>query len=628
MRDYRFFLVLALILIAATGLGGSMELSSGNVRSSDARPELEWAFHSLASLTSALQNDGCWADPDGVHESMAWPAGTGSSHLWTGNIWTCCYGEITSAFPDSAGKWASCADFNDWEFWPSEGYPMTYQTPGAAATEESWYAADDWYENSTFQEQPYGIMVNVKNLSWDLPGYDGIMATEMVFTHHSEYGNPGVSLDGFVPALRGDCDIATADSVDCGIDDLVYFDGHSIWATGTHDFEYEKNDGTAASTQDEYVYQQNPDSPLDPSDPDNIYYHYNYLGSDGIPDNDVDQNGVSDHFTILAKVVGSDTLFISDPDTGIELFSAGMPACFFDHTVGDTTYLVVPRNLSYMWDGDSPSSVEDDSGEQDLSDPCTGFLGWRLLDMYVIKADETVERPSDVWGCTIPLGHTWWNWESDPQTDSEKYDMMWGIHPDASVPARSGPAYMADWYGNPNAPDAVEFVNPGPFPVVIDNPIAEGYPSFDYRFLISAGICTLDDGDELHIVGGWVIGRGLDGLRRNADLMLDAYYREGVWGQGMGISNDHSGGGAGLRVHPNPSPGGNLSASFVLGEPVSGSLSVYDLSGRVVAETAGQELSAGPNSISIDCSGLGSGVYFAVVRTPGSLIQGKFAVVK
>lgn len=623
----RILPVVFLLLIAIPAGGRSLITGEVNITGTDERPAVDWVSHSLANLTSGICNLNRWGDPDLSFGSMAWPAGAENNYLWVGNIWTAAYGEITSIYPDSAGKWASCSDYGDWEFWPSDGYPLVYQTPGTIATEESWYACDDWYENSTYQDSPFGIMVQVKNSSWDVAGYDNLMGTEMIFTHHSEYGNPGVPLNGFVPAVRGDCDVATADSTSCGIDDLVYYDGHAIWANGTYVFDYEFNDGTLSSAQDQYIYQQNPDSPLDPSDPENIYYHYNYLGSDGIPDNDVDQNGVSDHFTILAKVVGSDTLYFTDPESGVELFSAGMPYFHYNHVVGDTTFLVVPRNLSYMWDSDAPSSTEDDSGEQDLSVPCNGFIGWRLLDFYVLKADQTIERPADVWGYPIPLSHSWWNWESDPGTDPEKYDFMWGLHPEVTL-TRSGPAYMADWYGDPDTPSAMDLINPGPFPIVIDSPIAMGFPTFDYRFLISTGICSLADGDELHVVGGWVVGRGLDGLRMNADLMLDAFYRDGAWGGGTGIEQAENTGDALLRVYPNPFPGGMLSVSFFLGEPSAASLAVYDLSGRVVAETSAVDLSSGSNTLTLDGSSLGNGIYFAVVRSPGTLIKGKFAVVE
>ncbi len=482
---FRCFLLIVL-LSAVPAMAGSLREAGSLPGATDERPDLEWAVHSLSDLNCGVLNNLTWGDPDSNFPGMEWPAGSGSDYLWLASLFTSCYGQITSTQPGTAAKWASISDYGDWEFWPSEGFPMTYQSPGPTASEESWYSADDWNTGSSHVNDPYGVMVSVRNLSWEAGGYDEIMATEMIVTHHSQHGNPGVPLEGFVAALRGDCDVATADILECAIDDLVYYDGHAIWADGENDFEFLFADGTPASTQDDYTYQQNPDSPLQPDDPDNIWYHYNYYGADGIPDNDTDENGVSDHFTILAKVIGADTLYITDPETGIELFSEGMPIFHYTHVVGDTTYLVVPRNLSYMWDGDSPGSSDDDSGEQELEYPCNGFIGWRMIDFFVVKQDQTVERPADVYGYPIPLAHMWWNWESDPGTDPEVYDFTWGLDPDG-IPHKSGPAYMDDWYGNPNTPEAVQFDNPGPFPIVYDNPMNLGYPVFDYRFLISTG---------------------------------------------------------------------------------------------------------------------------------------------
>jgi hypothetical protein len=174
----------------------------------------------------------------------------------------------------------------------------------------------------------------------------------------------------------------------------------------------------------------------------------------------------------------------------------------------------------------------------------------------------------------------------------------------------------------------MNLANPGPFPIVQDSPINIGYPTFDYRFFISTGVADLADGDQLFVIGGWVIGRGLDGLRMNADLMLDAYYRDGAWGQGLGIEEGQSVSSPILRLHPNPASGGMLSASFILGEPAFTSLAVYDLSGRVVLETSPADLSAGANSFSIDGSALGNGVYFAIVRTDDTLFRGRFVITR
>jgi len=90
--------------------------------------------------------------------------------------------------------------------------------------------------------------------------------------------------------------------------------------------------------------------------------------------------------------------------------------------------------------------------------------------------------------------------------------------------------YLMDWVGNPMTPEAYEPTNPGPFPVVYDNPLNLDYPVFDYRFLLAAGPVNLEDGDSLHVTGGWVVGQGLEGLRQAADEMLDAFYRDGGWG--------------------------------------------------------------------------------------------------
>jgi hypothetical protein len=140
-----------------------------------------------------------------------------------------------------------------------------------------------------------------------------------------------------------------------------------------------------------------------------------------------------------------------------------------------------------------------------------------LLDCGLRKADGTVQRPVDVYGAPIPLSHTWWEWGVSPEDSDElAYQFQWGSNTDFSG-RYSGPEYLAQWMGHPNAPLAFQPINPGPFPIVHDNPLAMGYQPFDYRFLMTIGPVNLEDGDSLHVVGGWVAGRGLDGLRANAD---------------------------------------------------------------------------------------------------------------
>ena len=532
-RGFLALAVLALFVFVGTGL--ARELREVSLpEGTDARPSLVWGLHNLGNVWSAFLNLGRFGDPDANYPSMEWPGGSGSYYLWAGNFWTCCYGDIATG--GAVDKYASCSDYGDWELWPSEGFPMEKLVPGPTALEQTQYGYDDWYESSSYQEQHrlYGMRVWEENYSWGTPGYNNFIANKFVVTHHSEYGNPGAPLDGFLVGIRGDCDIATADPVEAAIEDMVYYDGHAIWLSGdteVPDFEYVFDNGTTASEQDIYTYQQNPDSPLDADDPNNIWYYYNYVASDGVPDNDVNGDGVSDHYTILFKVAGGDTLYPINSGTGIEMFTAGnRPENFWQHVVGDTTYAVVPRSMSYMWDGDGAGSSIDDSGEQQLDNPCVGFLAWRLLDCWVKKADGTIERPIDVYGVPIPISHGWWNWESDPGTDAERYDYMWGEFPDESG-QYSGPAFLENWVGNPNTPDARLAPNPGPWPFVYENPLALGYPTFDYRFLPNMGPVTLNDGDSMFVIGGFIVDAGLDGCRRAADELLSAYYLgETGWG--------------------------------------------------------------------------------------------------
>ncbi len=532
-RGFLALAVLALFVFVGTGL--ARELREVSLpESTDARPNLVWGLHNLSNVWSAFLNLGRFGDPNGDYPSMEWPGGSGSSYLWAGNFWTSCAGEITGSWPDSMGKWASCSDYGDWELWASDGYPMEKLVPGPTALEQTQYGYDDW--ELSRNSDPYGMGVWEENYGWGTPGYNNFIANKFVVTHHSEYGS-GADLDGFVVSIRGDCDVATADPVEAHVEDMVYYDGHAIWLRGDpnyDDFDYIFQDGVKAVDQDIYTYQQNPDSPLGADDPNNIFYYYNYAEPDNIADNDVNGDGVADGYTILFKTVD-----FSDPSTYIypvnagtsqEMFTEGnRPENFWQHVVGDTTYAVVPRSMSFMWDSDGAGSSVDDSGEQDLDNPAVGFIAWRLLDLWVLKADGTTERPIDVYGVPIPLSHAWWNWESDPGTDIEKYDYMWGQFPDESG-QYSGPLYLEDWVGNENTPEARTTPNPGPWPFVYNSPLALGYPTFDYRFLPSMGPVTLADDDSLFVIGGWIVGLGLEGARVAADELLSAYYLDGGWG--------------------------------------------------------------------------------------------------
>ncbi|MBD3370374.1 hypothetical protein GF402_08440 [Candidatus Fermentibacteria bacterium] len=497
-------------------------------RGSDSRPPLAGAYHSQGDFYSYVMN--CVYGYAG--SAMYWPKENGAGYIWFGSPWASAYGEVT---PDAEeAPYVSCAHHswvgaNSFEFWPSEGWPLLKMSPGETALEETYWCADDWYEE--VNDDPMGVQVYSRNYSWGTSGFSLFLATDLSVTHHNDHGNPGVPLDAFCFSVFGDCNVASSDpSEEYNMDDLVFYDGHAIWCNDPEaTFEYRFDDGTKASETDGFVYQQNPQAEC--TDPeDNIYYHYNYPGSDGIVDADVNSDGVSDHYTVLFKASGGDTLYPMHEETGLELFSEGMPGEYWVHTVGDTSYAVVPRSMSYMWDGDRPTSSPDDSGEPVYNPPCNGFVGWRLMDCWVKRADGTIERPIDVFGCPIPLSHTWWDYGLYPaEGDDTKYQYIWGDNHSGSG-RHSGPAYLASWVGDPAAPNAFVPQNPGPFPIVQDNPLALGGQPFDFTFLLSMGPVDLEDGDTLRVIGGWVVGRGLADLRVQADNMLDAYHRGGGWG--------------------------------------------------------------------------------------------------
>lgn len=493
----------------------------------DGRPLITTTLHNLSNLYVIFSNIGIVGTRNS-DTTMEWPGGSGSDYLWFGSYWGSAYGQVTPSGEIAPFVSRVVLGAYDDEFRPSQGYPMVKTIGGSIAHEQTSWAEDDWSEEN---QNPMGLMYIQEAYSWSTPGYNDFFANHIRVIHDSQHGNPGTPLNGFCLSVQADCDIASADPFQYFYsDDMVFYDGHAIWCNDPDAFfDYMFDNGKKASEADEYIYQKNPDASW--ADPDDeVYYQYSYLGSDGIVDADVNSDGVSDHFTILFKIAGGDTLYTVEPNTGLDLFSAGRPENYWLHTVGDTVYAVVPRNMSYMWDGDRPETYTDDTGEPTCNPPCTGFLGWRLLDLWIVKVNGTVERPIDVMGYPIPLSHAWWDFGSSATaTDTMAYDVIWGINMDYCG-RTSGPAYLAGWIGSEAAPLAFQPSNPGPFPIVHANPLSLGYLPFDYRFLMSLGPVNLPDGDTLHVVGGWVIGKGLDELRKNADNMLDAWYRDGGWG--------------------------------------------------------------------------------------------------
>lgn len=126
------------------------------------------------------------------------------------------------------------------------------------------------------------------------------------------------------------------------------------------------------------------------------------------------------------------------------------------------------RGMSYMYDDDDPSTPEDDTGE---FGEIPGYIGLRLLR----SPDGAVAH------------HAWWNWETDPGDDAEKYSFMSGTHP-----AFLGRRHML-------------------------NPSQVGAPPFDYRYLLSIGPFDLRAGEFILAEAALVMGDGLQDLQVRSD---------------------------------------------------------------------------------------------------------------
>ncbi len=228
------------------------------------------------------------------------------------------------------------------------------------------------------------------------------------------------------------------------------------------------------------------------ADPKNPYQQATAY-SDGLaPENfDPEPDGIFDEYQIY-QTDRADyiTYQVDAPSKGI---SAGDPVVT---AAGDTLrgYLL-PRGMSYMFDGDDPTSGENDTGERTNATPIDGFVGTRCL---YIPGEWQHEDEYDTWH--KPYSHQWWNWESDPGSDQEKFEYMTGTHS-----LSDGMRYM-----------------PHPFDY------QAGAPVFDYRYMITYGPYSMAENEVLKFVMVTGVGKGIQGLRENMDNALEAYYT-GEW---------------------------------------------------------------------------------------------------
>ena len=528
------------------------------------RPPIGHAQITVGELWARVSNEG-------QIDGFIWPGGTFNFYLYRGHLWIGArIGEQTVV---TTAEWLP-SDPNRTGF-PVDDSGFVYTGPGKADF-DAVAIFDDYLDNTANRPGRHtGLMVITRAMGWTRSPYNNLIAFEYFITYNKEecdiVSPPPDTLTQVVVAWYLDCDVSGADPLDPYVDDLVCYDG---WTDGEWDtLSFFPSPTDSLTILRDTVIEE----------PDLVPDQFFVWGDD--PDEPVVPGG---GYPITIRRNGRDTTIIG--------------------------YLI-PRNLSYMYDGDNPMKPGDDIGEGGVS---AGYIGLALLYAPPSPNDLTSDSVSGIDRVVRPLAHQWWNWESQPANDEARYAYMIGNHP-FTAPYRFAP-----------------------------HPYDFGGTEFDYRFLLSAGPYDLADGDTLKFIVIGAVGQGLNGgadtvyragayvlgLRQLIEWAYVAYYT------GSGADPGHPdlappifGGpdGSGDIVHwqlpvqvttpptlPLPLslsvkllPGLEKARAW-LGIPARSriSLSLYNTAGRRVARIFQGEMDAGLHSIEIDLSTLRRGIYF------------------
>ncbi len=340
----------------------------------------------------------------------------------------------------------SHCDYGNYELEPDDN-SWSKVGPGVS----QWDLVSKFHDWGTYNPgRSLGLHVTQRAFQWSGAEYGDFIAYEFEIVWDKSLGKASGLGDmnelNLYVAWCWDADVCEADPLDANLDDMVSFDGYTFgeWAT----------------------------LPNNPSPSDNwtITQDGATEGADGVPDQ--------------WQVYGD--------DANEKLISS-------DGTV------LIPRNMSYIYDDDNPAEPGDDEGD---NGKCPGYIFGRFIygppkgsDIYGMDADGKPTRIPTV------SSHQWWNWNNDPGTDQEKLNYMTGKHP------------MSFGY---------KFL-PTPYDI--------GASVFDYRFVQTVGPYSLRSGETLRLVYVSGVAYGLNGgtddyygtgkrlgARQAADYALDAYY--------------------------------------------------------------------------------------------------------
>ncbi|MFH0883057.1 MAG: hypothetical protein V2A56_08725 [bacterium] len=459
-----------------------------------ARPGPQVHVHNVGTLWNAVTNIGVYGDPNNNYPSGEWPGGAGLNYIWEGRFW----------FGARVGGVArvSHADYGNYELKPVDG-SVFYFGSGPKSIQDGYVQYDDT-DAGIGGHTPIGVQMSERALAWSLPDYDDFEVYYMEIKNVS-----GGTLNNVFVNWVYDNDVGSGPNGAShgnggAIDDLVDYDG---WTPeGQNIWRYDwvdplDLDGNGITGYDYWGW------PI--ADLKNPYYwgySDQYAPAAAIPEPD----GIYDEFQIYIEPTAGVIRYQTDvPSKGIV---AGDPVVTLD---GDTLHgYLFSRNASIMFDGDDLATSDNDFGERTASVPTSGVIGTRLLYNPTPPFNTT---PEDTF--PRPYSHQWWNWESDPGSDVEKYQYMEGTH--------------ALSLGMNFLPHPWDY--PG------------GAPVFDYRYLQAIGPINNwapNESKKFVVVTG--VGYGMQGMRENLDNAMIAYY-----------SGDHDVIGDPVLTYQNPSAYGN-----------------------------------------------------------------------
>lgn len=409
----------------------------------------------ISNIWSAVSNFGNYGDPNANLPSGMWPAGSGNSYIWEGRFWV---GAIVQG-----KKRVSTADYSSYEWHASDDaqYPDPFYKGPGTSIQDTRVIYDDFVPSTT--HFPLGLRVFQRGLSWSMPAYNNFIAFQYDVVNTGSVG----TLSSFYASWVFDNDIASSDPTEANIDDNVDYDGWDGQDSNTDMVDWVDPLDVDGDGQDGY---------------DDWGVPYGWSNSDN-PNYDpskIEPDGIYDEYQIY-----------QDPDGPVIIQQTGAQAGqpFKDKNGVEVHGWLISRNMSIMYDGDNPQVPGNDTGERDLAVPCDGWTGGRLIytphTPYYTAPGDTFPRP---------YSHQWWNWNSDPGNDDEKYEYMSATHA----------ASMGYHF--------------------IPNPKEIGAPVFDYRWMTSTGPFTFNAGDTLRFVYAYCCGRGLKGLRAASDQAMIAYY--------------------------------------------------------------------------------------------------------